>query len=139
FGIPTQTNHRRNIQIKFPKYFGQSVSGPILFLARNTGTRAEVSDEVGLGQNDSGGAIDLGSGWIAASVGKISDGKSRVHNGVHRHHRSAAACAVKTNQTFGTFGGCGSQLREIKCAAMIALFDGVSHAFERSRGMIEFA
>ena len=46
---------------------------------------------------------------------------------------------MKTNQTFGIFGCCRRQLREIKCAAMIALFDRVGDAFEFRRRMIELA
>ncbi len=46
---------------------------------------------------------------------------------------------MKTDQAFGILGGGRGQLREIKCAAMIALFDGVSDAFQSRRRMIEFA
>ncbi len=46
---------------------------------------------------------------------------------------------MKTDQTFGIFGGGRGQLCEIKCAAMIALFDGVSHAFKSRGRMIEFS
>ena len=46
---------------------------------------------------------------------------------------------MKTNQAFGILGGRGCQLREIKCAAMIALFDGVSDAFKFRWRMIEFS
>ena len=110
-----------------------------MFLARDAGAGTEISDQTGLGQNNSAGAINFGRGWIAAGVGEIRDSESRVHDRVHRHHRSAAARAVKTNQAFGIFGGCRRQLREIKCAAMIALFDGVGDAFELRWWMIEFS
>ena len=110
-----------------------------MLLARHTGTRTEISDQVGLGQNDSRGAINLGSGRIAAGIREISDGESCIHDGVHRHHRSAAAGAVKTDKTLGIFGSSRRQLCEIKCAAMIVLFDCVGDAFESSRWMIEFA
>ncbi len=46
---------------------------------------------------------------------------------------------MKTNQAFGIFGGYGRQLREIKCAAMITLFDGIGHAFKSRGRMIEFS
>lgn len=46
---------------------------------------------------------------------------------------------MKTNQAFGIPGGGRGQLREIECPAMIALFDGVGHAFQRGGRMIEFA
>ncbi len=46
---------------------------------------------------------------------------------------------MKTNQTFGISGGYGRQLREVKGATMIALFDGVGHAFKRRGWMIEFS
>ena len=110
-----------------------------MFLAGDAGARTEIADQVGLSQNNPGGAIHLGRGWIAAGVGEIRDGESRVHDGVHRHHRSAAARAVKTNQTFGILSGYGCQLREIKCAAMIILFDGVGYALKPRRRMIEFS
>ena len=45
---------------------------------------------------------------------------------------------MKTNQAFGIFGRGGRQLCEIKCAAMIALFDSVRDAFKFRRRMIEF-
>jgi len=41
-------------------------------------------------------------------------------------------------ETFGIFRGRCGQLREIKCAAMIALFGGVGHAFQSCGRMIEF-
>src|SRR5204862_6847336 len=41
FGVATQTNHRRNIEIEFQKRFGQSVGRPILFLAGDAGARTE--------------------------------------------------------------------------------------------------
>ena len=139
FGVAAQTNHGGNVEIEFPKRLGQSVGRPILFLARNAGARTEISHQLGLGQNDSTGAIHLGRRWIAARVGEIGDGKSRIHDRVHRHHRSAATGAVKTNQAFGIFRRCRGQLREIKCAAMIVLFDRVGHAFQGGRRMIELA
>src|SRR5580704_667659 len=46
---------------------------------------------------------------------------------------------MKTDETLGTFGSSRRQLCEIKCAAMIALFDCVGDAFESSRWMIELA
>src|SRR4029450_1116829 len=46
---------------------------------------------------------------------------------------------MKTNQTFRTFGSSRRQLCEIKCAAMITLFDCVGDTFESSRWMIELA
>jgi hypothetical protein len=46
---------------------------------------------------------------------------------------------MKTNQTFRTFGSSRRQLCEIKCAAMIILFDCVGDAFESSRRMVELA
>ena len=101
--------------------------------------RNRNSNQIGLGQNDSGGAIHFGRGRIAAGVGEVGDGESRVHDRVHRHHRTAAARAVKPNQTFGIFRGGSGQLREIKSAAMIALFDRVSDALESGRRMIELA
>ena len=110
-----------------------------MFLARDAGARTEVAHQIRLGQNNPGGAIHLGRGRIAAGVGEIGDGESRVDDGVHGHHGSAAASAVKTNQAFGIFGGYGRQLREIKCAAMIVLFDGVGHAFQSCGRMIELA
>ena len=85
------------------------------------------------------GAIDLGCGRIAAGIGEISDGESCVHDGVHRHHGSAAAGPVKTDQAFGIFWSSGRQLCKIKCAAMVALFDCIGDAFESSRWMIELA
>ena len=48
-----------------------------------------------------------------------------------------AARAVKTDQTFGILGRCRRELREVKCAAMIALLDRVSDALKRCRRMIE--
>jgi hypothetical protein len=60
----------------------------------------------------------LGRGRIAAGVGEIGDDDPRSR---WRPSTSwiRAAGAMKTNQTFGIFGGCRGQLREIKCAAMI--------------------
>src|SRR5438874_17144 len=133
FGVAAQTNDGGNIEIEFPKCLGQSVSRPILFLARNTGARTEISHQLGLSQNDSTGAIHLGRRRIAARIGEIGDGKSRIHNRVHRHHRSAATGAVKTHQAFGIFRRCRGQLREIKCAAMVE-WSGpriTSHAIRR--------
>src|SRR5207248_11703849 len=118
---------------------GQSVGRPILFLARNPGARTEISYQLRLRQNDSTGAIHLGGRWISARIGEIGDGKSRVHDSVHRHHRSAATGAVKTNQAFGIFPRRGRQLRKIKCAAMVVLFDRVGYTFERRWWMIELA
>src|SRR6266508_903566 len=86
FGVAAQTNYSGNVEIKFPKCFSQSVSGPILFLARDAGARAEIYDQVRLGQNDSGGAIDLGRGWIAAGVGEIGNRESSVLIFVLRRH-----------------------------------------------------
>src|SRR6516164_58554 len=42
FGIAAQTNHRGNVEIEFPKCLRQTVRGPVLFLARNTGARTEI-------------------------------------------------------------------------------------------------
>ena len=61
------------------------------------------------------------------------------HDRVHRHHGPAAARAAKTNQTFGVVRRGGCQLREIKGAPMIALFDSVSDALQLARRMIEFS
>src|SRR6266480_3136331 len=43
-GVAPQANHRGNIQIKFPKRFGQSIRGPILLLARDARAGTEISD-----------------------------------------------------------------------------------------------
>ena len=51
--VSAQTNHGRNIEIEFPKCFGQSVRRPKLLLTRDTRTGTEIADEIGLGQNDS--------------------------------------------------------------------------------------
>src|SRR4029077_6684702 len=139
FCVSAQTNDGRNIQIEFPKSFGQPVSRPKLLLARETRARTEIPDQVGLSQNDSRGAIDFGCGRIAAGIGEIGDGESCIHDRVHRHHRPATAGAVKTNEAFGLFGSSRRQLCEIKCAAMITLFDSIGDAFESSRWMIELA
>ena len=110
-----------------------------MFLAGDAGARTEIAYQVGLSQNDSGGAIHFGRGRIAAGIGEVGDGESGVDDCIHRHHRSAAAGAVKTDQTFGIFGSRCRELRKIKCAAMIALFDRVGDALESGRRMIELA
>ena len=46
---------------------------------------------------------------------------------------------MKSNQAFGIFRCRCGELREIKCAAMIILFNRVGYALEGSRRMIELA
>src|SRR5215831_8970932 len=78
FRVPAETYHRGNVEIEFPKRLRQTVRGPILFLARNPGPRAEVADQVGLGENDSRRAIDFRCRWIAARIGEVGDCKPGI-------------------------------------------------------------
>src|SRR5262245_1401652 len=57
FGVAAQTNHCGDVEIEFPKRLRQSVRGPVLFLARNARTGAEITNQVRLCENDSRRAI----------------------------------------------------------------------------------
>src|SRR2546423_2888484 len=58
-GISAQTNHCGNVEMKFPECLRQTVCGPVLFLARNAGAGTEITNQVGLAENDSCRAIDF--------------------------------------------------------------------------------
>lgn len=52
FSIATKPHDNRDRDIEFQERFSEPVGGPELLLACNAGTRAEVSAQIGLGQND---------------------------------------------------------------------------------------
>src|SRR5260370_12620116 len=70
-------------------------------------------------------------------MGEVGDCKPGIHDRIHRHHRAATACAVKSDESLGSFRCRRCQLCEIECAAMIVLFDGVSDLLESRWRMIE--
>src|SRR5207248_1768061 len=47
--VAAKANYCRNVQVEFPKRFGQSVGGPILLLTRDARAGTEISDQAGLG------------------------------------------------------------------------------------------
>src|SRR5947209_18082918 len=104
-------------------------------MARNAGSGPEIANEIRLRQNDSGGAINFRCRWITAGVGEIRDGETGVHNRIHGHHRSASASAMETSEAFRFFRHIRRELRKIKCAAMVVLFDGVGDVLECRRWM----
>src|SRR5205823_8078358 len=57
FGVAAETNHCGDVEIEFPKRLRQTVRRPVLFLARNAGAGTEITDQIGLGQNDSSSTI----------------------------------------------------------------------------------
>src|SRR6516165_7354068 len=100
FGVAAQTNYRRNVESELPERFRQTVRGPVLFLARNPGAGTEITNQIGLDQNNSRRAITFRCRWVAASLREVGDRKSGIHDRVHRHHRAATASAVKSHQSF---------------------------------------